>query len=124
VIDPAKWNFYAMDAYRMVGEDNLALTYADEVLRIGTTLTGEERSPMRNAEARVTRGVVAARAGDVDEALEEGRRAFTGPRQSLPTLAMVGRELAGAMTDAAGPSDPRVREFAADLTTASFDQSI
>lgn len=75
-IDPAKWHFYAMDAYRNLGEDALALTYADEVLRIGVSVNGEERSPMRNAEARVTTGVVAARAGDIDEAIEQAMRRY------------------------------------------------
>ncbi|WP_405808239.1 XRE family transcriptional regulator [Streptomyces sp. NBC_00210] len=64
VVDPAKFDFYAMDCYRLVGEDRLARALADEVLRTGTDFDGTERSPMRNAEARVTLGVTAAREGD------------------------------------------------------------
>ena len=44
-IDPAKWHFYEMDAYRLVGENPLATTYAEEVLRIGTAVTGKSAVP-------------------------------------------------------------------------------
>lgn len=56
VVDPAKFDFYVMDCYRLVGEDKLARTLAEEVLRAGTDFDGIERSPMRNAETRVTLG--------------------------------------------------------------------
>lgn len=117
-IDPAKWHFYAMDAYRNLGEDALATAYADEVLRVGTTTTGEERSPMRNAEARVTTGVAAARSGDIDGAIEQGHAALNGARRSLPSLRMVGTELGQTMADIAGSDDNRVREFFHDLQAA------
>jgi hypothetical protein len=122
-IDPAKWHFYAMDAYRNVGDDQLALTYADEVLRIGTTTNGQERSPMRNAEARVTRGVVAARSGDLDEAVQQGHAALQGPRQSLPSLLMVSGELAAEVTDKVGTRDARVRDYLDELRAAARPKS-
>jgi hypothetical protein len=43
VVDPAKFGFYAMDCYRLVGEDKLARTLAEEVLRAGTDFDGTER---------------------------------------------------------------------------------
>ena len=61
VVDPSKFDFYAMDCYRTAGEDNLAEMYADEVIRSSTDLDGTERKPMRIAEARITLGEVAAR---------------------------------------------------------------
>jgi hypothetical protein len=71
-VDPAKWDFYSMDCYRVLGsadsggaENKLAVNYANDVIRAGTDLAGTERSPMRNAEARITLGVVAAREGDL-----------------------------------------------------------
>jgi tetratricopeptide (TPR) repeat protein len=94
VVDPAKFDFYAMDCYRLVGEDKLARTLAEEVLRAGTDFDGTERSPMRNAEARVTLGVTAAREGDLEQALLMGERALEGDRQSMPSLIMTSRELA------------------------------
>ncbi|MET8031407.1 XRE family transcriptional regulator [Streptomyces sp. NPDC005345] len=97
VVDPAKFDFYSMDCYRLVGEDKLARTLAEEVLRAGTDFDGRERSPMRNAEARVTLGVTAAREGDLEEALIMGARALDGDRQSVPSLIMTSRELAAEM---------------------------
>lgn len=93
VVDPAKFDFYAMDCYRIVGEDELAAVCADEVIRSSTDLDGTERKPMRVAEARITLGVVAGRAGDLDGALMEGRRALAGDRRSLPSLTLVSRDL-------------------------------
>ena len=49
---------------------------------------------MRTAEARVTLGVIAAREDDIEQAVHQGEQAQSGPRQSLPTLAMVSRDLA------------------------------
>jgi len=97
VVDPAKFDFYAMDCYRLVGEDKLASTLADEVLRAGTDFDGTERTPMRNSEARVTLGVTAARAGDLEQAIIMGERALEGDRQSVPSLIMTSRELAAEM---------------------------
>jgi tetratricopeptide (TPR) repeat protein len=101
-VDPAKWTFYSMDAYRLMPgetEQRLAETYATEVLRSGTDAGGVERSPMRNAEARVTLGVVSARQGDLEQAISYGRRAFQGDRKSLPSLLMVSHELAAILSE-------------------------
>lgn len=73
VIDPTKWHFYAMDVYRNIGRDALAQVYAEEVLRLGITDSGIERTPMRNAEARITLAVIAERAGPC-----RGRQPETG----------------------------------------------
>lgn len=97
VVDPGKFDFYAMDCYRLVGEDKLANTLANGVLSSGTDFDGTERSPMRNAEARVTLGVTAARSGDLDQALIHGERALQGERQSIPSLLMTTRELAAEL---------------------------
>ncbi|WP_231932635.1 tetratricopeptide repeat protein [Micromonospora rifamycinica] len=94
VVDPAKFDFYAMDCYRIVGEDRLAEVYAQEVIRSSTNPDGTEQKPMRNAEARVTLGVVAARSGDLERAVAYGRDALSGERKSLPSLLMCSKELA------------------------------
>ncbi|GAA3435635.1 helix-turn-helix domain-containing protein [Kutzneria kofuensis] len=99
VVDPAKYDFYAMDCYRHVGEDKLARALADEVIRFGTDIHGEERSPMRITEARITLGVAAAREGDLEEALSHGQRAIASGRRSIPSLAMVSRDLTDVLTD-------------------------
>ncbi len=110
VVDPAKFDFYSMDCYRLVGEDRLARTLADEVLRAGTDFDGTERSPMRNAEARVTLGVTAAREGDLEQALIQGERALAGDRQSVPSLLMTSRELAAELRTRYN-SEPAAQEY-------------
>ena len=49
---------------------------------------------MRNAEARVTLGVISAREGELEQALDYGRQAIGADRVSLPSLLMVSSELA------------------------------
>jgi hypothetical protein len=93
VVDPTKFDFYAMDCYRMLAEDKMAENLADEVIRASTDFDGTERAPMRLAEARITLGVVAARQSDLEGAVHHGKQALNGRRKSLPSLLMVSRDL-------------------------------
>jgi tetratricopeptide (TPR) repeat protein len=99
VVDPTKFDFYAMDCYRHVAEDRLAETLATEVIQASTDFDGTERAPMRLAEARITLGVVAARQGDLYQAIHYGERALAAPRKSLPPLLMVSRDLTKVLND-------------------------
>lgn len=92
-VDPAKWSFYAMDAYRLAEDDTLAEHYATEVIREGTAPDSSERSPMRTAEARLTLAATAARAGDLERAASIGVAAFAAGRRSLPSLLLVAGEV-------------------------------
>jgi tetratricopeptide (TPR) repeat protein len=105
-VDPAKWDYYSMDCYRILGgydttstENKLAASYAHEVIRLGIDATGTELSPMRNAEARVTLGVISARQGDLEGALDYGNRALDGQRLSVPSLLMVSSELGTLLSE-------------------------
>lgn len=118
VVDPAKFDFYAMDCYRIAGEDRLAEMYAREVIRSSTDPDGTERKPMRNAEARVTLGVVAARRGDLDQAVAYGRRALEGDRKSLPSLLMCSKELATLLRERY-PKEPAAVSYLDDVRTLS-----
>jgi hypothetical protein len=118
VVDPAKYDFYAMDCYRLLGEDRFAENLAHEVIRAGTDFDGTERSPMRMAEARITLGVVAARQGDLDAAVNYGEWALKGDRQSLPSLLMVSRELA-AIVNRDYANEAAGREYLNHLTALS-----
>jgi tetratricopeptide (TPR) repeat protein len=117
-VDPAKWDFYSMDCYRILGathdpgstDNKLAESYAADVIRIGTGAAGNELSPMRNAEARVTLGVVAARQGDVERAVNYGRRALAGNRISVPSLLMVSSELGTVISERYG-SDTAAADY-------------
>ena len=103
-----------MDCYRHSGQDDLARTYAEEVLRVGTSADGQVRTPMRNAEAHVTLAVVAAREGDLTSAIGYGEQALGGERKSLPTLLMVSQELA-ALIRSRWPSHPDTEEYIGHL---------
>ena len=92
-VDPDKFDFYAMDCHRRVGEDATATMYAREVLRKSAAPDGSLRSPMRAAEAHTTLAVALAREGDLDGAIESGTTAIEIPRQSVPSLLMVTDDL-------------------------------
>lgn len=98
VVDPSKYDFYAMDCYRQVGENRLARELSNEVIRVSGGYDNHERWPMRTAEAQITLGVVAAREGDLEEAVMRGRKAISGDRKSLPSLTMVASDLAAVLT--------------------------
>ncbi|WP_231642258.1 hypothetical protein [Nocardia sp. NRRL S-836] len=114
VVDPDKFDFYAMDCYRHIGNDRLASGLAEEIIRSGIDSRGFERAPMRIAEARVTLGVAAARGGDLDGAIAFGRCALGGERKSLPSLTMVSRDLAVVLGKRFG-NEPAVRAYLDEL---------
>lgn len=111
IVDPSKYDFYAMDVYRHLSSDDAAAEQlAHEVLAAGTDWDGAERSIMRNAEARITLGTVAARRGDLDGAIEYGVKAISSDRKSVPSLLMVAQDLTAAIR-AAAPDSPETREY-------------
>lgn len=110
VVDPSKWNFLAMDCYRVVGDDDRAVECAEQIIGQYTLPDGRERSPMRVSEARMTLAVVAARTGDVERAVDEAGRALGIERRSLPSLLLPARELLGVLEDRCA-DDVRVRGF-------------
>jgi hypothetical protein len=114
VVDPSKWDFYTMDCYRHVGEDRLAETYAHAVIRASTASDGKVRNPMRVAEAHVTLGVVAARRGELEAAISEGRAALIGVRRSIPSLRMHTSGLVGVLTEQF-PDEKAVADYAEQL---------
>jgi transcriptional regulator with XRE-family HTH domain len=110
VVDPTKWDFYAMDAYRLAGEDSLAEEYAKQVLANSVSPGGVEQAPMRIAEARLTLAVVAARRGDLEQATALGSAALRAPRKSLPSLLMVAGEL-DVELERRFPQEPQTANF-------------
>ncbi len=93
VIDPTKWDFYAMDCYRIAGDDTHAADNAHEILRLSARPDGTDRSPMRASEARLTLAIVSLRDGDIDGATEWARKAFATDRRSVNSLSTVTDEL-------------------------------
>lgn len=113
-VDPQKYDFYAMDTARLVGQDRMADGLADEVITSATDWTGRVMAPMRVSEALITKGVVAARQGDLDAAVGYGRQALEGDRQSIPSLLMVSREL-GELLSVQYGSEPEAQEYLEEL---------
>jgi hypothetical protein len=115
VVDPDKWDFYAMDTYRTVGEDQLAKRNAEEIIRRSVNPEGVLVSPMRHAEAQLTLAVVAARQGEVEEATSLGIQALQGSRQSRPSLLLVGGELEHELATFGAEAGADFRELLNDL---------
>ncbi|MBR7827793.1 hypothetical protein KDK95_15850 [Actinospica sp. MGRD01-02] len=98
VVDLAKQDLYAMDSFRLLGDDANAAVHAREVMRLSRGPDGAETSPMRVAEARLPLAVAACRSGELEEAAALGIEALDAPRKSLPSLLLVAGELSREMT--------------------------
>lgn len=120
VIDPQKWDFYAMDCYRIVGEDKRAADHAREVLLISRRADGTDRSPMRATEARLTLAVVSLREGDLDGAAEWTREALSASRKSVDQLVMVAEELRQELRRLF-PNDPATRAITDPINQARLE---
>ncbi|GEL18612.1 hypothetical protein [Pseudonocardia asaccharolytica] len=118
VVDPDKFDFYAMDCYRLIGDDKLADMHAREIIRKTTNADGTSNAPMRNAEARLTLGVVAARRGDLAQAAAHGQEALAIERRSQPSLLMIGKELDEVLRQRYG-AEPEAAEFHDALVEAA-----
>ena len=116
VVDPTKFDFYAMDCYRTLAQDKMAETLATEVIQASTDFDGRERAPMRLAEARITLSVIRAREGDLEGAVDQGQRALNGDRKSMPSLLMVTRDLTKVLNDQY-PDETKTREYLDQLAT-------
>ncbi|MGH3942059.1 MAG: XRE family transcriptional regulator [Pseudonocardiaceae bacterium] len=116
VVDPEKFDFYAMDCYRIIGDDKLAEMHARETIRKSTAPDGTDLAPMRRAEAEITLGVIAARSGALEEALDYGHKALSVDRRSRPSLLMVSSELDQALRERY-PDNSDVQAFHAILET-------
>jgi hypothetical protein len=109
-VDPDKWVFYAMDAYRLAGDTRMAEEFAHEVIRKSTFNDGYERSPMRVAEARLTLAIVECRRGELERSINLGLIALDGDRKSLPSLLMIAGELDAELSQR-WPDEDRVEDF-------------
>ncbi|MEC3976219.1 helix-turn-helix domain-containing protein [Amycolatopsis sp. H20-H5] len=117
IIDPQKWDFYAMDCYRIVGEDARAAEHAHEVLRISRRPDGTDKSPMRATEARLTLAMTAMRQGDLDSAADWTRQALSASRKSADQLVMVAAEVQQE-TKRLFPKDPATHAITEPIAQA------
>ena len=116
VVDPVKFDYYAMDRYRTVGANSMAGHLAEEVIEANTDCDGRERAPVRMAGAGITPGVVRAREGDLEQAVSLGMRALEGDRKSLPSLLMVSRDLTKVLSDRY-PGQTQTQDYLDQLTS-------
>jgi transcriptional regulator with XRE-family HTH domain len=86
VFDHTKYAFYASTCYAVLGDDPRAQEHALEVIARHTRADGTSNAPMRVAQARIDLGIVAARRGDLDEAVAYGESAFEFDRKSVGDL--------------------------------------
>lgn len=86
VFDHTKYAFYAATCYATLGDDERAEEHALEVISQHTRPDGSSNAPMRTAGARIDLGIVAARRGDLEQAVAYGESAFDFDRKSLTDL--------------------------------------
>lgn len=110
-VDPTKASFYAMDAYRTLGAatGQLADAMADTVIATSTSPDGRIISPMRLAEAQLTKAVLAARSGATDTAVTLAETALGHGRRSTPSLRLVAGEVALELEQRGAIGAPEIR---------------
>ncbi|MFF0572454.1 hypothetical protein [Streptosporangium saharense] len=86
VFDHAKWVFYAATAYTWLEVNDRAEEHALETIQMHTRPDGSSNAPMRVADAHIDLGIIHARRGDLDAAVEQGMTAFDIDRKSLSDL--------------------------------------
>ena len=86
VFDQSKWVCYAATCYTWLADDARAEELARENIQIHTRPDGTSNAPMRVANAHLDLGIVHARRGDLDAAVDQGHRAFDIDRKSLSDL--------------------------------------
>jgi tetratricopeptide (TPR) repeat protein len=117
VFDHTKWIFYAATIYTWQGDDDRAEEHAREILTRHSRPDGSTNAPMRTANARIDLGMVHARRGDLDAAVEEGLAAFRYDRKSLTDLINRGKDL-DRLLQARYPGEKPAISFHERLMTA------
>ena len=111
-VDHDKFDKALMHIHLIQGDDRQAAMLSDELERKFTNPDGTMTKPMRVADARSVRAVIAGRQGDIDHALDLGHAAFDIQRQTIPSLVKNTTELADFLT-AAYPNHQAAKEFLA-----------
>jgi tetratricopeptide (TPR) repeat protein len=86
VFDHTKWIFYAATCYTWLGDDEPAEEHAREIIAYHTNPDGSSNAPMRTANAHIDLGIVLARHGELDEAVDHGLQAFQFERKTEASL--------------------------------------
>jgi tetratricopeptide (TPR) repeat protein len=86
VFDHAKWIFYAATVYTWLEDNDRAEEHASDTIQTHTRPDGTSNAPMRVANAHIDLGIIHARRGDLDAAVDQGLAAFDIERKSLTDL--------------------------------------
>ncbi len=109
-VEHDKFDKALMRIHLIQGDDRRADMLSTELEHRFTNSDGTLSKPMRVADARTVRAVVAARQGDLDHALDLAHAAFDIERRTVPTLIKHTTELA-AFLEENHPADEGAREF-------------
>ncbi|GLZ03827.1 hypothetical protein Acsp03_12930 [Actinomadura sp. NBRC 104412] len=112
VFDHDKYEFYCSTIYTMLGQDDAAEEHAREVIA-RCRRDDAVRWPMRYAMVNLDLGLVTARRGDLESAVEHGRAALEPARRSGDLLPRA-NELRSRLEERY-PREKRVAEFAEQL---------
>jgi tetratricopeptide (TPR) repeat protein len=82
VFDHTKWIFYAGTCYTWLGDDQPAEEHAREVIAYHSRPNGSSNAPMRTAVSHIDLGIIRARRGDLDQAVDHGLTAFGYDRKT------------------------------------------
>lgn len=86
VFDHTKYMFYAATCYTTLGDDDRGEEHANEVIAQHVRRDGTSNAPMRTAQTRMDLGIIAARRGDLDQAVAYGLSAFEYERKSVSDI--------------------------------------
>ena len=86
VFDHTKWIFYAATCYTWLGDDEPAEEYARELIAYHTRPDGSSNAPMRTAVSHIDLGLIRARHGDLDQAVDHGLTALGYERKTEASL--------------------------------------
>jgi hypothetical protein len=86
VFDHTKWIFYAATCYTWLGDDEPAEEHARELIAYHTRPDGSSNAPMRSAMSHIDLGLIRARHGDLDQAVDHGLTALGYERKTEASL--------------------------------------
>ena len=81
-----KWIFYAATCYTWLGDDEPAEEHARELIAYHTRPDGSTNAPMRTAISHIDLGIIHARHGDLDQAVDHGLTALGYERKTEASL--------------------------------------
>ncbi|MGH3228346.1 MAG: hypothetical protein ACRDOA_07155 [Streptosporangiaceae bacterium] len=86
VFDHTKWIFYAATCYTWLGDDEPAEEHAREIIAYHSRPDGSSNAPMRTAMSHIDLGIISARRGDLDQAVDHGLTALSYGRKTEASL--------------------------------------